>query len=330
MLPSRHVGAGAVVRSRQRELRDAAWLALIPFGMALVFGLLLAPRKPAPESVPLPVADVRALLRTRDADDRLAETTRAAPLPGAVRALGSAMRAFHTLEAHGAGPAPLGAARHDVDAALADALTTGADKLASLRAVQLAAFLDEARGLESTGEPSDELLALAGSFVSTMTAEGWFDGRRLAPREPELRVMFKEMWNAFLGLEMRADLQPTLDEQRVLYAFYLSHAHPARSMRDALAAARRAAQDDKSRLALDEAERAATEARRLERVARLAAIDPAYPALYARGVLSWRRGDYGAAAIAFDGWLRDHPDGPLALRAQNYLRASLDAERPER
>ena len=328
MVPSGRVAAGADVR--RREARDAAWLALIPFGVAVVLGLLLAPRKPAPESVPLPVTDERALLRVQGADDRLAESARAHPLTGTVRALGSALRAFHALEARGAPAQLLGKARADVDAALVDALGQASDALASLRAVQLAGFLEEARRLEATGQVSEELQALAGSFVATMTAEGWFDGHRLAPREPELRVMFKEMWNAFLGLDARPDLKPTLDEQRVLYAFYLTHAHPAKSMRDAIAAARRAAKDDKACEALDEAERAAVESRRLERVQRLAAIDPTYPALYARGVLSWRRGDHGAAAIAFDGWLRDHPDGPLALRAQNYLRASLDAERPEK
>src|SRR5579883_2068934 len=103
---------------RRREARDAAWLALIPFGVALVLGLLLAPRKPAPEAVPLPVADARALVATREADERLAAAARATPLPGAVRALGSAIRAFHALEARGAAPALLGKARGDVDAAL--------------------------------------------------------------------------------------------------------------------------------------------------------------------------------------------------------------------
>jgi hypothetical protein len=253
----------------------------------------------------------------------------AQPIPAAVRALGTAVRAFHTLEAHGAPQSALGKAREDVDAALVDALGAGAEALASLRAVQLAGFLEETRRLEATGAASVELQALAGSFVSTMTAEGWFDGHRLAPGEPELRVMFKEMWNAFLGLETKPELKPALDEQRVLYAFYLSHAQPDKAAREALAAARRAAKDERQCAALDEAERAAIETRRLGRITRLAAIDPAYPALYARGVLSWRRGDYGAAALAFDRWLRDHPDGPLALRAQNFLRASLDAERPE-
>src|SRR5262249_8178030 len=152
-------------------------------------------------------------------------------IPAAVRALGTAVRAFHTLEAHGAPQSALGNAREAVDAALVDALAAGDGALASLRAVQLAGFLQETRRLEATGEASDELQALAGSFVPTMTAEGWFDGHRLAPGEPALRVMFKEMWNAFLGLEAKPELKPALDEQRVLYAFYLSHAHPDKAAR---------------------------------------------------------------------------------------------------
>jgi TolA-binding protein len=100
-------------------------------------------------------------------------------------------------------------------------------------------------------------------------------------------------------------------------------------MRDALEAARRGARDATACTAIAEAERAAIESWRLERIARLAQIDPSYPTEYARGVVSYRRGDFGASAQAFRAWLRDHPDGPLALRAQNYLRAAANAERVE-
>jgi len=141
--------------------------------------------------------------------------------------------------------------------------------------------------------------------------------------------MFKEMWNALLGLEGNHDLEPTLDEQRILYAFYLSHPHPSRASHEAVASARRAARDAKTCRAAAEAERAASEAWRLERITRLAAIDPAYPADYARGVASFRRGDYGAAASAFRAWLATHEEGPLALRARNYLRSAVDATRLE-
>jgi TolA-binding protein len=98
-------------------------------------------------------------------------------------------------------------------------------------------------------------------------------------------------------------------------------------MREAILAARRGARDPSACLALDEAERASTEAWRLDHIGRLAAIDPAYPADYARGVVSFRRGDFGASAKAFEAWLQAHPGGPMSLRAQNFLRAAAAADR---
>ena len=187
----------------------------------------------------------------------------------------------------------------------------------------------EIERFEATGEQSPELAALGGAFIRSMTSEGWWDGHVLAPDERAIRSMFKQMWNAFLGLDARKGFELSLDEQRSLYAFYLSHAHPAKASRDALDAARRGARDEHSCTAIAEAERAATESWRLERINRLGAIDPAYPTEYARGVASYRRGDFGASVRAFRTWLRDHPEGPLALRAQNFLRAAADAERVE-
>jgi hypothetical protein len=305
------------------------WLSLVPIGIAVVLGSLLLPRRAAPESVPLPLAEPSALATVAAADLDLADRARRAPLPGVVRALGSAVRAFHTLEASDAQPQPLVDARRAVDAALVDALAGGAEPLLALRAVQLDGFLAEARRFEATGDRSTELDALAGSFVRSLTLEGWCQGHILAPDATVLRVMYKHMWNAFLGLDARLEFKPTLDEERALYAFYLSHAHPSKSMRDAIAAARRGAHDERSCLALEEAGRAATEAFRLEHIARLAAIDPAYPVQYARGVVNFRRGDFGAAESAFGAWLKDHPEGPLTLRAQNFLRAAAAADRVE-
>ncbi|MBV9946839.1 MAG: hypothetical protein JOZ69_08335 [Myxococcales bacterium] len=299
-------------------------LALVPVGVAVVLGLLLVPRAPLPEGVPLPIADPRAVARAEENDHRLAEVARGEPLSGAVRALGSALRAFHALEAGDADPAALAQARRAVDSALIEALGTGAGPgpLASLRAVQLEAFLVEVRRFERTGEESAELHALAGGFVRSMRAEGWCEGRTFAADERVLRVMFKEMWQRFLGLEGREELDPSLDERRRLYAFYLSHPHPARGVREAITSARRGARDGRACDALAFAERAGIEAWRLERIARLAQIDPDYPADYARGVSAYRRGEPRASAQAFRAWLDKHPEGPLALRARNYLRAA--------
>lgn len=314
---------------RPEQARDAMGLALVPLGVALLLGLLLLPRRASPESVPLPVADSAQLARAAALDADLAQRAQRDPLPGAVRALGSAIRAFHLLEAADAQSQPLGEARRVVDAALVDAIHDGAAPLLTLRAVQLGEFVGEARRFETTGERTAELDALAGSVVRSLTLEGWCQGHTFAPDETVLRVMFKHMWNGFLGLDGWPELAPSLDEERALYAFYLSHAHPSKSMRDAIAAARRGAHDARACVALEEAERAATEAWRIEHIARLSVIDPAYPAQYARGVASFRRGDFGAAASAFSAWLQQHPDGPLTLRAQNFLRAAGAADRVE-
>ncbi|HEX8790861.1 MAG TPA: hypothetical protein VF765_07900 [Polyangiaceae bacterium] len=309
--------------------RDGLWLALVPVGVAFVLGVLLVPRRSEPEGVPLPLADAASLARTAAADHALAEKGRREPLPGAVRALGSAVRAFHTLEAHDAEARQLYEARGAVDEALVDALRGGSEPLLELRALQLEAFLDEVHRFDATGEQSDELAALAGAFVRSMTLEGWVSGHHVMADEAALRALYKNMWNGFLGPEVRAEFAPTLDEQRALYAFYLSHPHPSRAMRDAIQAARRGARDAKDCAALEQADRAAVATWRLEHIERLRAIDPSYPADYARGVASYGRGDYVASAKAFRAWLMQHPEGPLALRAKNYLRAAAAAESVE-
>ena len=89
--------------NRRRERRDAMSLALIPLGVALVLGVLLLPRRAPPESVPLPVADPTELARVVTVDHSRAQHARSELLPAPVRALGSALRDFHTLEAHDAG-----------------------------------------------------------------------------------------------------------------------------------------------------------------------------------------------------------------------------------
>jgi hypothetical protein len=319
---------------RMRELRSAVALALVPVTVGLTFGVLLLPRRAQPEALPLPIADARALARAASADRRLANQARAAALPGPVRALGTALREFHTLEASDADARRLGDARHTVDGALIEVLggpdsSTAEGALLELRAVQLEGFVAEVRRFESTGEESPELRALAGAFVRTMKSEGWCEGHALDMPEEVLRPMYKDMWTAFVGLDKRAAFTLSLDEERALYAFLLGHAHPSKSMRQSLDAARRGARDAKACEAIAEAEQNATEAWRLERIARIGAIDPLYPAEFARGVASYRRGDFAGSAQSFRRWLHDHPDGPLTLRAENYLRAAVDADRIE-
>ncbi len=308
-------------RSRRAELFDALRLAVVPFGVAILFGLLLLPRTGTPDDVPVPIPDPAALAQTVALDrDRAASALRE-PLPGPVRALGSAIRAYHSIETSESA-ADIGRARGAVDAALVDALSSGDEALLRLRAVELEGFLAEIRRFESTGMESDELVALAGGFVRSMKIAGWCEGHTLAAREPALRTLFKEMWNSFLALGGRPGFDPTLDEQRALYALYLAAPHPSPTMRGAIESARRGARDANACEGVREAERNATEQWRLERIRRLGAIDPTYPAAFARGVASFRRADYQGASLAFRTWLEAHPEGPLSLRARSFLRAA--------
>jgi hypothetical protein len=304
------------------------WLAAVPIGVAVVLGMLLLPRRGVPDSVPVPIPDGRELERAATRDRDLAEEARREPLPGTVRALGSAIRAYHVIEAGGE-VRDLGKARSDVDAALADAREAGEDGLLRLRAVEVETFLEELRRFESTGVESGEIAALSGAFVRSMRNAGWCEGHTLVPDEPALRAMFKQMWNAFLGFEATPAFALSLDEQRALYSLFLSHPHPAPAMRASIDRARRDAHDPRSCQAAALAERVATEAWRIERIGRLASIDPSYPAAYAHGVASFRRGDYTVAARDFQAWLSAHPEGELALRAQSFLRAAAGPARVE-
>lgn len=244
-----------------------------------------------------------------------------------MRALGSALRAYHSLEAAQAEESELARARAAIDGQLPDAFRAGDDALVALRGVELEGFLVEVERFEHTGQSSTELDALAGSFVRSMTNQGWCDGHAFAAGVPVLRVMFKEMWNAFLGVQGRAPFAPTLDEERVLYAFYLSHPHPSPVARAHVEALRRGARDAKDCAAADQIEQRAVEKWRLERVTRLAVLNPAYPGDYARGIASYGAGQYEASVDAFRTWLREHPSGPYTLRAQAFLRAAVFASR---
>jgi hypothetical protein len=324
MIPSSFVREGSSRAALRGELRDAMWLALVPIAVAVTLGVLLLPRDAIPDGVPLPIPDGRALLHTAAVDHELAERARGEPLPASVRALGSAIRTFHMLEAGAAaGTDTMAQARTALDSTAANALREGDDTVLRLRAIQLESFLKEVEHLDETGMQSVELASVAGNFVAAMQIEGWYDGRVVVASGGALRAMFKEMWNRLVGLEKNAAFAVPLDEERALYALYLSRPHPPASARAALDAARRGASDADACNALVEAERVAVETWRLDRISRLSAIDPSYPAQYARGLANLRRGEYVHAADDLGAWLHAHPDGPLALRARSYLRAAI-------
>lgn len=306
-------------------------LAAVPLVVALTFGALMLPRAAIPEVVPAPVVDERALAEVVRADAARAARARAQGLDSAVRELGSLVREFNKAEAQGDDAARLGSARTAIDQALAPLATKDVEKIRELRAVQLEAFLDEVRAFERgpADRSTDELVALGGAFVDRMRAVGWARGRRVLLDESERRVAYKLAWNGIAGVDRRPELALSLDETRVLYGLYFRLPHAPETQIRAFEAARRGARDSAACDALSAGEHLAAESWRLERIQRFAAIDPTYPAAYAKGIAQFHLRKFLAASDAFEAALRDHPDGPYATKAKNFMRASLAAAREE-
>jgi hypothetical protein len=302
---------------------DGRVLALIPVFAGVLLAALLFPRDAAPSDVPLPNVDERVVAEVEHADDARAARATQTPLPAEVRALGEAVRVFNTTEAKNPTNAPWPEIRASVDNARRLALAKGVDAIVDLRAVQLRRFLDELGGWRKAGKSTDELEAEGGSFLRRMTMAGWVKDNRLLLSDREIRVIFKLKWNAVGRFEQLAELQPTTDEMRVLYSFYLLHPHAGENARETLVAARMNAHSPEACAALVAGEQIATEQWRLDKIDKLAQIDPSYPAAYARGVSLFRAAKFEASVHAFEEWLRAHPDGPLTLRARNHLRAAL-------
>lgn len=304
------------------------WLGAVPVVVALLGAAFLMPRAATPDIVPLPTVD-RAAFEARVRDDATrAERARAEALPADIRELGSLLREWNRLEATDDDATRIGAARAAIDRAL-PAVLGNIEGIRSLRAVQLETFLAEVRAFERTGKPSDELVAVAGPFVDRMRSVGWIRGQRVLLTEEERRVAYKLTWNGVAGVDRRSELALTLDETRVLYGLYLRLPHAPEPMIRSFAAARNGARDAAACEALTAGERLAAEGWRLDRIGRLAAIDPTYPVAYAKGVANFRLRKFLASADAFETYLREQPEGPYSLKARNFLRAAHRAAREE-
>jgi len=301
----------------------------------------MIPRPVLPTEIPLPELDQQKLEVEAALEHERAQAARAQPLDANVRALGSAIRTFNALEiGDQTGTAGLAEARTELDRLRVVALQVGgAPAVLRLRAVQMEDFLAEVHRFEHTGARSQELDELGGSFIRDMVRAGWArtaDGRPSPwpPNGQPVRVMldgwarrtaFELTWAKVVGLDGETQFDPTLEQRRALYAFYLTHAHAPEPQRVALKHARFDAKSESDCQRLDEAERHAALGWLLAKMKELSAIDPGYPLGYARGIVLFQRHEYEAAAEAFRDWLSDHPDGPWSLRARNYLRTSVVA-----
>jgi TolA-binding protein len=187
------------------------------------------------------------------------------------------------------------------------------------------AFLDELARYERTGTMTQDLEELGGGFVRRMNSAGWSEGNRAVLDVPQRRAIFKTVWNAVAGVDGVDRFALTLDEQRALYSLYISRPYAGDQAQRTIDAMRRNARapDQCARAAADD--RRAREMWRADKIRRFGFIDPAYPTAYALGVAYYRAGRYDLASDAFRAWIDAHPEGPLATRARNHLKASLDA-----
>jgi hypothetical protein len=282
--------------------------------IALLGTLLAVPLRVAPEDVPLPAVDEKALRATMAHDAAMA----AAIVPELerdvtgqpngrglydLRAFGEELRAYGRGEAEHDSASVVRERRRLVEAAQR-ARSLGEDKLLALRAYQAELFNAELRRWENTGKETEELTGLGGPFLDLVRRNGWLShGRSLAMDETLRTIFFKRRWVEITGMSAEP-FRISLDEERAFYAFLLAHPYNQNPSSGSPADACRT---------LDQW--------RLRKVEELARLDPSYPLLFARGVLYYRLGDAPAAAQAF----RDHlarDDGTYALRARNFLAAA--------
>ena len=293
--------------------------------------LLMMPRAAPPEELPLPVIDAKALDHVRNDDLDRAARARAHRLPSEVLLVGTSLRALNMAMVKNANDEDVGAARtaleHAVNAVVFDG-EKGFDALRTLRAVQLETFLAEVEKLETSGVVSEELEAVAGSFVERMHAAGWLEGTKVVLDERERRAAYKLVWSAQVGADRMPQLALNLDEQRALYTLYIRRPHAPEAQRAPYESQRASATDPAACQRAVGQERVAIEQWRLEKIKRLGDLDPTYPTSYALGVAYYRIGRYDASIEAFRSWVEKHPDGPFALRAKNHLKAALAAYGP--
>jgi hypothetical protein len=305
----------------------ARGLALVPIAMAILLVLLQMPRACPPDFLPVPDVDVRTLAAVVAKDRARADRARREPLPYEVREVGSAIRDLFGAQARAEqkSDAEINELRQRIDTKLHAALEGGPEGMLGLRALQLDSFLSQVAAFEATGKPSSELEALGGNFVAHMKEAGWTRGNAVLLDEDERRVAFKIAWNTAANLDTSPAFQLTLDETRVLYRLFLTRPHPTERERAMLVSLRSSAASAKQCADIAVRERASTEAWRLDKVRKLAALDPSYPGGYALGVEYYRTGDFRRAQEEWQGYLKDHPNGPWSIRARNHLKAALVA-----
>ncbi len=316
----------AVDGDRTRGTRGGRWLALVPVTIGLLLFALVMPRATEPRDIPMPALDGAALRKTMDADRARAARARDKRLPDDILVLGTAIRGLNRAQTHTGADAEMvvAQARIAVDDAKRALKKESLEDILTLRAVQLDEFLAEVAKFEATGKETPELVDLAGGFIPRMREATWIRGDRVLLEDAQRRAAYKLVWNAVAGVS-GPDFELSVDEERVLYTFYIAHPHVPEARAAAVEAELAQATDPAACAAAHANEHRLVELWRADKIQKLAALDPSYPTDYALGVAYYRAARYEASIDAFRRWIDQHPDGPYTLRARNHLRAALAA-----
>lgn len=328
---ARASAATAGTKPAQPGTKSARWLALVPVTIAALTMLLMMPRTVPPEDVPLPQIDGAALEAQQKDDRTRAASARATRPAGELLLVGTTLRKLNVAQVTGASSEDVGVARTALESAFLTVAADGEkglDGLHTLRALQLESFLTEVERFEATGKSSEELEELAGPFLDHMIAAGWVQGGKVLLDDGARRAAYKLVWNAQMGAERLRGMALSLDEQRALYTFYLTHPHASEAQRLAYEAMRRRASTRDECLKANAEEHLDMEQWRIDKIRRLGELDPTYPTGYALGVSYYRSGRLEQSIEAFRGWVVNHPDGPYSLRARNHLKAAVLAFGP--
>jgi len=283
-------------------------LLVVTFVVAWGTALVVVPRPVEPRDLPVPRIEPRSATSIRDRDRDLAASLQTRPLDTKLRRLGTAVRTVGKYEE--TSDPQLSTARDEAKDAAKDALRLSGPDVLRLRAYQTERFLEELAGWVRTGQSSDELVELGGSVVRSFQATGWIvtenGKRRVLLGDLALRAAYKKRWNEVTGVTADT-LAVTVDEQRAFLAFAIEH--PARPPANA---------------GLGNAVAMYQNQMTLNKIEDLAKIDPSYPVLFAKGIVFYRLASYANAATAFGRYLEETPNGPYAVRAANFLKASLE------
>ncbi len=301
------------IRSRLRRQLDGwqAGAALLLLAGSAVF--LVVPRAVEPTDLPLPMVDQQSWRETAAQDDSWARAAQRDGLDFDIRMVGKEFRAYNFAAAAGQ-EQEFVQARRRLMRATARALRRSEAELLKLRAYQLREFIAELRPWQRSGKVSSELIQLGGDILQMLRRNRWCrgSGRELLADERVLRVIYKKRWNDVTGAT-GGPFVLTRDEERIRYTFLLRY--PPSKQRIA-----RGRVDERLNTVRDNQ-------MRLRTIDKLAAVDPSYPAELARGVVLYWLGSYALAMGAFRRHLEAFPDGQYALRATNYLKATLDRRR---